>query len=216
MVPFSLTLFLPCLSRGKNQNPTETTTPPSVSSMVIIINGNSKMAAANGSIAAVSTTKYNHTMIFPLKYVKYLRILQQLGEKEGREADDLKLLFAAETDNVDGAIAFFRANVFFKNFDIKSSANELLLCTTLWNEVHINLGFGGVPVPGEAGFPFAGLFPFPQSDEEAELFRNYLKQIREETSGRLLGAAYRPNGTPNKWWIAFAKRKFLNIIVPQH
>ncbi|KAI3965628.1 hypothetical protein MKX01_010585 [Papaver californicum] len=80
----------------------------------------------------------------------------------------------------------------------------------------INLGLEDVPVPGESGFPFAGLFPLPQSDEEAELFRNYLKQIREETSGRLLGVAYRPNGTPNKWWIAFAKRKFMNITVPQH
>jgi actin related protein 2/3 complex, subunit 3 len=46
----------------------------------------------------------------------------------------------------------------------------------------------------------------------AELFRNYLKQIREETSGRLLSVAYRPNGTPNKWWLAFAKRKFMNVI----
>lgn len=46
----------------------------------------------------------------------------------------------------------------------------------------------------------------------AELFRNYLKQIREETSGRLLSVAYRTNGTPNKWWLAFAKRKFMNII----
>lgn len=49
---------------------------------------------------------------------------------------------------------------------------------------------------------------------DAELFRNYLKQIREETSGRLLSVAYRPNGTPNKWWLAFAKRKFMNIIIP--
>ncbi|KAF5729015.1 actin-related protein 2/3 complex subunit 3 [Tripterygium wilfordii] len=49
---------------------------------------------------------------------------------------------------------------------------------------------------------------------KVELFRNYLKQTREETSGRLLSVAYRPNGTPNKWWLAFAKRKFMNIIVP--
>lgn len=50
----------------------------------------------------------------------------------------------------------------------------------------------------------------------AELFRNYLKQIREETSGRLLSCAYRPNGTPNKWWLAFAKRKFMNVIAAPH
>ena len=31
----------------------------------------------------------------------------------------------------------------------------------------INLGLEKVPVPGEAGFPFAGLFAVPQSRQEA-------------------------------------------------
>lgn len=135
------------------------------------------------------------------------------------------------TDIVDEAITFFRANVFFRNFDIKSSADKLLIYLTFYINVAlkrlegrrtlaegtkaiINLGLEKVPVPGEPNFPFPGLFALPQSQKEAELFRNYLKQIREETSGRLLSVAYRPNGTPNKWWLAFAKRKFMNIIVP--
>ncbi|GFY99685.1 actin-related protein C3 [Actinidia rufa] len=107
------------------------------------------------------------------------------------------------TDIVDEAITFFRAN-------------RLEGCRTLaeGTKAIINLGLENVPVPGESGFPFPGLFALPQSKKEAELFRNYLKQIREETSGRLLSVAYRPNGTPNKWWLAFAKRKFMNIIVP--
>ncbi|URD96664.1 actin-related protein 2 3 complex subunit 3 [Musa troglodytarum] len=131
-------------------------------------------------------------------------------------------------DIVDEAITFFRANVFFKNFDIKSPADKLLIYLTFYINVAlkrlegcrtlavgtkaiINLGLEKVPVPGEPGFPFPGLFSVPRSQDEAELFRNYLKQIREETSGRLLNCAYRPNGTPNKWWLAFAKRKFMNI-----
>ncbi|CDP04697.1 unnamed protein product [Coffea canephora] len=135
------------------------------------------------------------------------------------------------TDIVDEAISFFRANVFFKNFDIKSSADKLLIYLTLYINVAlkklegcrtlaegtkaiINLGLEKVPVPGESGFPFPGLFTLPQSQKEAELFRNYLRQIREETSGRLLSVAYRHNGTPNKWWLAFAKRKFMNISNP--
>uniref|UniRef100_A0A287XS03 Actin-related protein 2/3 complex subunit 3 n=1 Tax=Hordeum vulgare subsp. vulgare TaxID=112509 RepID=A0A287XS03_HORVV len=73
-----------------------------------------------------------------------------------------------KADIIDEAITFFRANVFFKNFHVKSLA---------------------------------------------ELLRNYLKQIREETSGRLLNCAYRANGTPNKWWLAFAKRKFMNLVI---
>lgn len=31
----------------------------------------------------------------------------------------------------------------------------------------INLGLENVPVPGESGFPFPGLFPLPQSQKEA-------------------------------------------------
>ncbi|KAB5514634.1 hypothetical protein OIU76_027057 [Salix suchowensis] len=133
------------------------------------------------------------------------------------------------TDIVDEAITFFRANVFFRNFDIQSPADKLLIYLTFYINVAlkrlegcrtlaegtkaiINLGLEKVPVPGESGFPFPGLFSDPRSQKEAELFRNYLKQIREETSGRLLSVAYRPNGTPNKWWLAFAKRKFMNVI----
>ncbi|KAM7270715.1 hypothetical protein ACFE04_029929 [Oxalis oulophora] len=140
-------------------------------------------------------------------------------------------LILHRTDIVDEAITFFRANVFFRNFDIKSQADKLLIYLTFYINVAlkrlegcrtlavgtkaiINLGLEDVPVPGESAFPFPGLFPLPQSQEEAELFRNYLKQIREETSGRLLSVAYRANGTPNKWWLAFAKRKYMNIIAP--
>uniref|UniRef100_A0A453T150 Actin-related protein 2/3 complex subunit 3 n=1 Tax=Aegilops tauschii subsp. strangulata TaxID=200361 RepID=A0A453T150_AEGTS len=53
----------------------------------------------------------------------------------------------------------------------------------------------------------------PRRRAFSELLRNYLKQIREETSGRLLNCAYRANGTPNKWWLAFAKRKFMNLVI---
>ncbi|CAA6665043.1 unnamed protein product [Spirodela intermedia] len=123
-------------------------------------------------------------------------------------------------DIVDEAITFFRANVFFKNFDVQSSGDKLLRlegCRTLaeGTKAIINLGLETVPVPGEQGFPFSGLFTPPQSKKEAELLRNYLKQIREETSGRLLSCAYRHNGTPNKWWLAFAKRSFMDMAIPQ-
>ncbi|KAI7988351.1 Actin-related protein 2/3 complex subunit 3 [Camellia lanceoleosa] len=104
------------------------------------------------------------------------------------------------TDIVDEAITFFRANVFFRNFDIKSSADKLLIYLTFYINVAlkrlegcrtlaegtkaiINLGLEDVPVPGESGFPFPGLFALPQSRKESELFRNYLKQIRRKQVG---------------------------------
>lgn len=85
---------------------------------------------------------------------------------------------------MDEAITFFRANVFFKNFDIKSSADKLLIYLTLYINVAlkrldgcrtlaegtkavINLGLENVPVPGEPGFPFPGLFVLPESSKEA-------------------------------------------------
>ncbi|KAL6547382.1 Actin-related protein 2/3 complex subunit 3 [Orobanche minor] len=90
------------------------------------------------------------------------------------------------TDIVDEAITFFRANVFFRNFDIKSSADKLLIYLTFYinsalkrlegcrtlaegTKAIINLGLEKVPVPGEHGFPFPGLFATPQSHREADL-----------------------------------------------
>ncbi|XP_020102640.1 actin-related protein 2/3 complex subunit 3 isoform X2 [Ananas comosus] len=87
-------------------------------------------------------------------------------------------------DIVDEAITFFRANVFFRNFDIKSPADKLLIYLTFYINVAlkrlegcrtlavgtkaiINLGLEKVPVPGDLGFPFPGLFALPQSQDEA-------------------------------------------------
>ncbi|CAO2037828.1 unnamed protein product, partial [Urochloa humidicola] len=158
-----------------------------------------------------------------------------LGRPDRRRSKvhQLRLLGNMQNDKadiVDEAITFFRANVFFKNFHVKSPADKLLIYLTFYINIAlkrlegcrtlavgtkaiINLGLEKVPVPGEPGFPFPGLFTLPVSQEEAELLRNYLKQIREETSGRLLSCAYRANGFPNKWWLAFAKRKFMNIVI---
>ena len=89
-----------------------------------------------------------------------------------------------KVDIVDEAISFFRANVFFSNFDVKSSADKLLIYLTFYINVAlkrlegcrtlavgtkaiITLGLENVHVPGETGFPFPGLFSLPKSDDEA-------------------------------------------------
>lgn len=91
---------------------------------------------------------------------------------------------ADNIDIVEEAITFFRANVFYRNFDIQSSADKLLIyltffinvalkrlegCRTLaeGNKAISNLGEEAVIVPGESGFPFPGLFVLPQSQDEA-------------------------------------------------
>ncbi|KAJ9551029.1 hypothetical protein OSB04_015074 [Centaurea solstitialis] len=142
-------------------------------------------------------------------------------------------------DIVDEAIKFFRANVFFKHFDLKSPSDRILVYLTYYINLALkrlegcrtvtegtnaikNLNLEHVYVPGESGFPFHGIFPRPGAKKEAvlllsankeavfaEAIRDYFKQIREETGRRLLNVAYRANGTPNKWWLAFAKRKYM-------
>lgn len=104
------------------------------------------------------------------------------------------MLSADRTDIVDEAITFFRANVFFRNFDIKSAADKLLIYLTFYINVAlkrlegcrtlaegtkaiINLGLEKVPVPGESGFPFPGLFPLPQSPQEAGKSSCHIKLI---------------------------------------
>ncbi|CAI5955749.1 unnamed protein product [Closterium sp. NIES-64] len=48
----------------------------------------------------------------------------------------------------------------------------------------------------------------------AETLRTYLQSVREETSNRLLQLVYLPDGSPNKWWLSFSKRKFMNVAMP--
>ncbi|XP_042480711.1 actin-related protein 2/3 complex subunit 3 isoform X2 [Macadamia integrifolia] len=106
-----------------------------------------------------------------------------------------------KTDIIDEAITFFRANVFFRNFDIQSSADKLLIYLTFYINVAlkrlegcrtlaegtkaiINLGLEKVPVPGEPGFPFAGLFPLSESQQEADAW--YSKYPRRRNRARAI------------------------------
>ncbi len=65
-------------------------------------------------------------------------------------------------------------------------------------------------VPGQHGFPFSSFFEKPATPAEADEFKAYFKQLREETGQRVLAVAFTPEGTPNKFWVAFSKRKFMN------
>lgn len=64
-------------------------------------------------------------------------------------------------------------------------------------------------IPGDAGFALGSFFPAPASPQEGEMCRTYLKQVREELGRRLVGKVY-ADGTPSKFWIVFAKKKFMN------
>ena len=64
-------------------------------------------------------------------------------------------------------------------------------------------------VPGESGWPLGTLFPVAANKTEADTFKAYFKQAREELSIRICDCLFNENGSKNKWWQAFSKRKFM-------
>ncbi|RLN47253.1 hypothetical protein BBJ28_00002358 [Nothophytophthora sp. Chile5] len=95
-----------------------------------------------------------------------------------------------QDDIVDEIITLFRANVLFTNYEIKGNADRVLIYGTLF--VHLCL---------------------KKLDKCAtktdETIRGFLKQLREAIAFRLVDEVF-PNGEKSKWWMFFAKRKFMN------
>lgn len=72
-----------------------------------------------------------------------------------------------------------------------------------------NLAEKAFTIPGEAGFPLGGLFRSPEGMAERDTFKAYFKQARIETSIRLCDKLFDADGSKNKWWQSFSKRKFM-------
>ncbi|TPX38113.1 hypothetical protein SmJEL517_g00109 [Synchytrium microbalum] len=130
-------------------------------------------------------------------------------------------------DIVDEAISLFRANSFFRNFEIKGNADRVLIYMILFVSeclgklaknpslveagrvlsTHANQNFA---IPGDANFPLNALYEKPASRTDADIMRQYLSQLRQEVANRLPQRVY-DGDKPSKWWMCFAKRKFMNI-----
>ncbi|KAJ3129263.1 AMP deaminase [Nowakowskiella sp. JEL0407] len=132
-------------------------------------------------------------------------------------------------DIIEESIALFRANAFFRNFEIKGGGDRILIYLTLYiSECLVKLAkssnvgqaeavrilsthaVGNFAVPGDAGFPLNSLFEKPATRNDLELMRQYLGQLRQEIAIRLPAKIY-DGDKPSKWWLCFAKRKFMNI-----
>ncbi|XP_057620584.1 actin-related protein 2/3 complex subunit 3 isoform X1 [Chionomys nivalis] len=142
-------------------------------------------------------------------------------------------LSAKDTDIVDEAIYYFKANVFFKNYEIKNEADRTLIYITLYiseclkklqkcnsrsqgEKEMYTLGITNFPIPGEPGFPLNAIYAKPANKQEddfpvSEVMRAYLQQLRQETGLRLCEKVFDPqNDKPSKWWTCFVKRQFMN------
>jgi len=113
-------------------------------------------------------------------------------------------------------LLLFRANTFFRNFEIKGPADRILIYGILYVQdilakirpgmtrrdaekavmnVALDTNFA---IPGDAGFPLNALFEAPRDRHEAEVLRQYIMQMRQELAVRLLGRVYADGDQPSK------------------
>jgi actin related protein 2/3 complex, subunit 3 len=130
-------------------------------------------------------------------------------------------------DILDETLSLFRANTFFRNFEIKGPADRVLIYGILWisdclakvkpnssqreaEKNIMNAALEHFTIPGDAGFPLNALYQGPRDRGEAELLRGYLSQLRQELGIRLVNRLYADGtGKPSKWWMSFQKRRFM-------
>uniref|UniRef100_A0A2K5KWL0 Actin-related protein 2/3 complex subunit 3 n=1 Tax=Cercocebus atys TaxID=9531 RepID=A0A2K5KWL0_CERAT len=116
-----------------------------------------------------------------------------------------------DTDIVDEAIYYFKANVFFKNYEIKNEADRTLVYITLYISECLKKLQKCNSKSQEPGFPLNAIYAKPANKQEDEVMRAYLQQLRQETGLRLCEKVFDPrNDKPSKWWICFVKRQFMN------
>lgn len=135
----------------------------------------------------------------------------------------------ADYDVIDECLDLFRANSFFKNFEIKSPADRVLIygilfindclahlkSATSYNDALkalTNVALDNFTLPGTPGFPLNTVYSVPVSDHNAmELLRTYIQQFRQELAMRLLERLYKESKDhPSKFWLAFTRRRFMN------
>ncbi|PGH21320.1 hypothetical protein AJ80_03371 [Polytolypa hystricis UAMH7299] len=129
-------------------------------------------------------------------------------------------------DCVDEILSLYRANTFFRNFEIKGPADRMLIYGILFvsecltkvkagmvakeaEKALINTSLDHFALPGDPAFPLNQAFEPPKDRQDAETLRHYLSQVRQEISMRLHARLYPGGVGPSKWWLSFSKRKFM-------
>ncbi|KAL1529878.1 hypothetical protein AB1Y20_000808 [Prymnesium parvum] len=99
-----------------------------------------------------------------------------------------------EDDIVDEVLNYFKANVLFKQFEVKGSADRVLIYLTLYVTQCLSK-----------------LTTCQSKADGVHMCRSYLKQLREEIGRRIISKVYsQDDGAPSKFWLVFSKRKFMN------
>jgi actin related protein 2/3 complex, subunit 3 len=136
----------------------------------------------------------------------------------------------SQPDIIDEALMFFKANCFFRNYEVKGNADRVLIYLTLYIQQALakiigkdrggaekelyQLAIANFSIPGDGSFPLGGFVTNPANRAEADTVRQYFLQMRQELNARLVLRVYaQGDAQPSKWWICFAsgKRRFLNM-----
>ncbi|EDV91933.1 actin-related protein 2/3 complex subunit 3 [Drosophila grimshawi] len=133
---------------------------------------------------------------------------------------------SVNTDNdiIDESLYYFKANVFFRTYEVKSEVDRVLIYITLYITECLKrlmrctskeqgqqdlyaMAISRFDIPGDAGFPLNSVYAKP---DNADLMREYMLQLRQETGVRVLEKVFdTPDGKPSKWWMCFARKKFM-------
>lgn len=143
---------------------------------------------------------------------------------------DPKHLIDGEIDIIDEALLYFKPNVFFRSYEIQSDADRVIIYLTLFiteclkrlqkcnskdqavQEMY-SLSISRFDIPGDPNFPLNSMFHRPTKQEQVEMMKNYMTQLRLECSLRLVERVFptQEQMKPSKWWTCFSKRKFMDI-----
>ncbi|UYV79327.1 hypothetical protein LAZ67_17002158 [Cordylochernes scorpioides] len=136
---------------------------------------------------------------------------------------------ATEMDIIDEALYYYKANVFLRNYEIRSEADRVLIYLILYITECLKrlqkcvskkqglqelfaLALSRFDIPGDPGFPLNAIYGKPTTPQEADALRDYLYQLRHECGVRLCEKVFEPDtDKPSKWWICFSKRKFMGM-----
>jgi len=166
---------------------------------------------------------YHSQFLSPPQIIGNMALLPLRTQFKGPAPKD-----STDFDIIDEAILFFKANVFFRNYEIKSEADRTLIYLTLYiteclkklqkakskveglKEMH-SLAISRFFLPGEAQFPLNAMYTKPANKGEEDNMRAYLQQLRQEMGVRMVEKVFDPEtDKPSKWWMCFVKRKFMD------
>uniref|UniRef100_A0A915C8K8 Actin-related protein 2/3 complex subunit 3 n=1 Tax=Parascaris univalens TaxID=6257 RepID=A0A915C8K8_PARUN len=136
---------------------------------------------------------------------------------------------SGEEDIVDEALAYFKPNIFFREYEIRGPADRTLIYLTFYiseclrklqKSANKTQGLKDMaalalsqrlPIPGEADFPLNSMYKAPANKQDEEIMRAYLQQLRQELGIRLCERVFDPQtDKPLKWWMCFARRRFMD------